>query len=1123
MQIRGKPKRIFIFMLTLCFVIVTLLSTVVIPKVVYADKNNEIDQLIMVSAGNSKHITKMHNAVLNQDLHQGDAGEHKWVTSLDSVSSKISSDPAKAAKQAIIVWTGEDWLSSDANITAPNNVPVEGNAVDVNYDPSYTSVPDSYPADGDPDDSIKGSTAAERNAQRLDRALNGYDYYVESVVVDVAHKDEVQEVSHQENDYDANGNVIGTHKVIDVAHEDEVPEEFHVTTEKKHVKGYIEYWKEKGAKVYVFTLGPVSKQYSHPSQSDAAGRTEAQLQELENNANKSIKEFNSGLTKTIDIYQQIYDHNPYFSSGNNATSGTYYSDEMYAWIFHLMWNTILTLNPEKEAPEPIDQTLYSVSSSLTTYMNNVLSSAGDETNHATHTLSEASTSYIGNAGAFLGYGDKDYDFHAYITTKLSKTSSVVDYSGLLNIENASNSTNEMYLYSRYGRLLNDMGFDKTGTRMSYGSPHLISGALMFLVYVLSEGIKLVFTKILGLLQFLNVFHLFKSASTINANAKLAMTTGSSAYDSVPKVVKWVGEFYDGLSNLSMAAIVPMMIVMLIAGILLKKQKAVGETGRKIRVIVIRMVFICVGIPFMGMLYTQMLDGVSNFTTNAKSSGTQLVASTFVDFKAWVQDSRLAPVNGGTFESASTSDSDAGAVAGEASPNTYNNLRKTAALLNQKTGATSSVVYTGTFDVNTLGDNSKWTTAGLTVDSTTSKEAFAQVSALLMTYTMGDFYTAGTFESDMMSTITKNHSSSNASLDKIGRQPGIDEDNPPDNKDTLYELFDNTNEASDWLGRTSSDNKDIFTNGGSYSGWSTINLFSNGRLKVANNKSGPSDTVTYTSTTSGTHGGLCSDTKTGLSTLSMYNYLSTRFDDTQMTIYSNKLAASEYTKQQHYAVNSIGSGIAGVLYYLNCFAVMFVVAIIGFYYCFSMLIQSLKRGFHMILAIPGAMLGALASIVEVIVIVFMMILEIIGTMFVYTLISELLVAFVSILETGANSISTAVNSATIIGTKFATIGFIDVSGLSNTVLPLMFNLSITTMLLFVFAGFAKKYATKFVCVYSSVTEFVYLKTLDSEVAKEYIRRQRELKEQETERHLVPVFSVRTYMQMFVGYTKELLFV
>lgn len=1120
MQIRGKPRQILIMIVTLCLIAVTIVSAIVVPKVVYADKNKEIDQLIMVSAGGSQHISKMHNAVLNQDLHTGDANEHQWLSPLDAVSNAISNDQATAAKQAVVVWTGEDWLTSDANITAPGGVPVEGNAVDVDYDPSYTSIPDSYPADGNPNDDIKGSTAAARNGQRLDRALNGYDYQVESVVVDVAFKAEVLEVSHQENDYAEDGvTVTGSHKVIDVAHEDEIPEEFHVTTETKHVKGYIEYWKEKGAQVYVFTLGPVSKQYSHPSQSDAAGKTEAQLRELENNANKNINDFNSGVTKTIDIYQQIYDHNPYFSTGNDATSGTYYSDEMYAWIFHLMWNTILTLNPEKEAPEPIDQTMYSVSSSLTAYMNNVLSSAGDETNHSAHTLPEATTAYIGNAGAFLGYGDKNYDFSAYITTQLSKTSSVVDYSGLLDIEDTSNSTNEMYLYSRYGRLLNDMGFDNTGTRMTYGSPHMIQGALMFLVYVLSEGMKLVFTKILGLLQFLNIFHLFKNASTITAEAKLAMASGSSAYANVPKAVQWVGQFYDGLANLSLAVVVPMMIVMLFVGILLKKQTAAGQVSKKIKLVVIRTVFIVVGIPFMGMLYTQTLDGVSNFTTNAKSSGTQLIASTFVDFKAWVQDSRLAPVAGGTFESASTSDSDSGAIAGEASPATYTNLRKTAALLNQQTGATSDVVYTGTFNVNTLADNTKWTTAGLTVDSTKSKEAFSQVSALLMTYTMGDFYTAGTFESDTMSTITKNHSSSNPDLDKIGRQPGVDETDPPDNKDTLFELFDNTNETKDWLGRTSTENKNIFTNGGSYSGWNTINLFSNGRLSVSNNKAGASDNVTYTSTSNGSHSGLCSDTKTGLSTLSMYNYLSTRFDDMQMTIYSNKLAASEYTKQQHYAVNSIGSGVANVLYYLNCFAVLFVVAIIGLYYSLSMLIQSLKRGFHMILAIPGAMLGALASIVEVIVTVFMLILEVIGTMFVYTLISELLVAFVSILETGATSITSAVNSATIIGIKFATVGYADVSGLSSTVIPLMFNLAMTTLLLFVFAGVAKKFSTVFVNTYEAIAEFIYLKALNENVAKEYIRRQNEVKDEVSVK--MPVYSFNAYVTMFCSYTRELL--
>ena len=130
-------------------------------------------------------------------------------------------------------------------------------------------------------------------------------------------------------------------------------------------------------------------------------------------------------------------------------------------------------------------------------MNSVLSSSAQEAeNNKTHVLMAANTNYVGNAGAFLGYGDKNYNFKSFITGQQSKTSSVIDYSSLIGIEgeNVNTSTNEMYLYARYGYLLSDLGLDSTSTRLSFGSPRMIPGAVMFLVYAISQGISLVFSK-----------------------------------------------------------------------------------------------------------------------------------------------------------------------------------------------------------------------------------------------------------------------------------------------------------------------------------------------------------------------------------------------------------------------------------------------------------------------------------------------------------------------------------------------------------------------------------------------------------------------------------------------------
>lgn len=101
----------------------------------------------------------------------------------------------------------------------------------------------------------------------------------------------------------------------------------------------------------------------------------------------------------------------------------------------------------------------------------------------------------------------------------------------------------------------------------------------------------------------------------------------------------------------------------------------------------------------------------------------------------------------------------------------------------------------------------------------NKSAFEEGLALLQKYTSGAFYNASDFDSDTLAAFTRYH------RDKIGslqdtRKPedsGDDSESTPappvenenTNEDTLYELFDNSNESKDWSSRSQEDNKAIF--------------------------------------------------------------------------------------------------------------------------------------------------------------------------------------------------------------------------------------------------------------------------------------------------------------------------
>lgn len=1105
-----------------------MIGSVLHPVSVSAAKNNKINQIIFVQPFSGDHLGQMENAVKSQfENAEGseDAAQHKWVYSLNNVMNYVSSDQDVRDKQAIVIWANSSkWLGSKdtSMFSAYFNRSNKGSDSDANigdaatynatgfarmlygYDYTYEFTFKLWES-SDGSGEIYGEDYSPNPYSNVDECKDGFENDVSGLEPAYNHgyhcQDNHIDTLVQAKDafgnglVDENGDAIMVDYCSDPTHHGHSEHE-HCTqkteqvTRTFHVKGIIETWREQysNLKIYVFGDAPRSKEYANSREN--LSNDKAEMSEPLNDAPKKFDvALQSGCSDFIGMFETVYGNNPYFvneSALKGASPNYYYNDETYRFIFHMMWNTILNLNPNDEPPESIDQSLYSVSSSLTAYMNSVLSSSAQEAeNNNTHVLMAANTDYVGNAGAFLGYGDKDYSFQSFITGQQSKTSSVIDYSSLIGIEgeNVNTSTNEMYLYARYGYLLSDLGLDSTSTRLTFGSPRMIPGAVMFLVYAISQGISLVFSKAIDILMMLNPFQFFASSTILDSAAINSMHNVVTA--NIPtKLVTYISDIYDALSNFSMAVAIPLFLVLFIAGALLFKRH---DTWSKAKTLILRVVFVVVGVPLMGVFYTEMLASVGSFSYNTVSSGTQLVASTFVDFKGWVQQYRLSPLTDselGTTVLKSDSVGDGVSKAGEASDDSYTSLRKTAAIINKQTGAVSSVDWS---NFNSVLDNvQKWSINGLTEDGNLTNKAFSEGASLLQSYLTGDFYTAATWESDVMSLLSKNHKVS------MGRQQGVDEDNAPDNTNTVFEMFSETNSTDKWQGRTPTENQNIFKSIGDYSSkWNKFNIFANGGLKASNNKAKDTNSVEYTAGRFDlAHGsGTCTDAKLGLSTISMYNYLSTTFESGQMIIYSNALAPSDYTKQQHYAVNLIGSGVASILYYMSCFSVLFVTCIIGVYYCVQMIIQNVKRGLKMLMSIPGAMMGSVRSIASFLVLTVMMIVELLVTMVLYMIIAQLLTVFIEVIENPIQSLLTSV----VIGSRFSFVGLTNVD-LVGTKLGLFINLAVGTGVVLFVGYLAKKYAKRFVHAYSVVIEYLILRYLISEELRDsYLRREAQCQE------------------------------
>lgn len=704
-------------------------------------------------------------------------------------------------------------------------------------------------------------------------------------------------------------------------------------------------------------------------------------------------------------------------------------------MFCMLIPASVSAAPGSSESDSISVSMYDVSTALTSYANNVV---GSNTNdkHDDHTLKElnfGSDLHPGIAGAFVGYGDEDKGFYAYISSNTAKSVTTSSYDAWLN----AGDNGSIYTYTRYGHLLADLGLDETGDAAGTSTGRNVFGLFMQGSHAVSAFVPKVFDVSLTILKTLNPFQFFSGTVSIknpetgrtvstNQNVKDAITdgsissgttvtdgagisqslTGDNSFDAnqtigsstaFRKLINYVSDIYSAAVNMGMWVVIPMMIVMLLVALLFKR----NTSG--VKPFVVKIAFMVIGVPMCGMLYTAVLDNMTTVQSQSPAAS-KLVACTFVDFQSWVQESRLDLPSGVSLVSSgkNSNNGDSITAAGSASTNTVKQLRNITYKLNNRVYSFGVSNFSLGITSGTTTNAGIWNSNGSLENNNSSAKIEKQINALLQRYRSGDFYQAAAWETAVNGAITKNHKND------LGQTPSTANANTNDGK--IYQMYDETNEVNDWMNRTVNDNKKILKG----TKWSAFNILSNGKLKVSGTV-GVTNALTFTG--SGNSWGDKTDPSTegGLSSISMYNYLSTVFDDASISVYSAQKSTSEYTKQAHYSVNLIGSGALRWAYGLNCIACLFAFALIGVVYGFGMMIGNIKRGVSLIMQVPFAVMGVLRSIIQVALYVFVMCVELIFSVFAYKWVCELIVLFASIIET---PIESAVNSSILLGGRFS---------------------------------------------------------------------------------------------------------
>lgn len=716
--------------------------------------------------------------------------------------------------------------------------------------------------------------------------------------------------------------------------------------------------------------------------------------------------------------------------------------------------------------EGIGTSFYDVSTALTAYANSVV---GSNTNdkHPDHRLSEMNGKSPGVAGAFVGYGDTDRGFYAFISSNTANAVTTSSYDAWSNVGDGGAT----YAYVRYGYLLNDLGLDDAASEGgNFG--RTVFGWFMRAVHAIAGLIPQLFGLCLSLLRLLNPFTLLTSGAVNSYKvvynddgsvSNIATGTGTNVGDMLGTSVSDTGvlgdiaavvsEIYNRLQAMGIYVIIPLLLGIMLFSILMHWGPG-ASPWRKVLVFLERFAFIVIGVPICAMLYTSAINQAYDIVMD-EPAASQLVASTFVDFQGWVTNGRLGLPLGVTLVSSGldSDTGDASTTAGAASSDTVRALRHNVYEINSRTGlvpgGSNPIAATpgnSTDDPNGYYFGNMWNTNGfepsdLIGDDTVSR----RVGSLLSRYSSGDRYQASAWETAVNGTMSEKYHP------ELGATPSTA--NANSNDGMIYGMYDYTDDSSDWLDREVADNEKIFNgfayaNGGDWSGkqW---NIFDNGSLGVSPpttnvNVNVNADITYYPGSWDGSRqDGSDPATEGGLSSVAMYNYLSTDFTDSSVSVYSSVRSTSEYVKPSHFSANLVGSGVLQFLYGANCVAVLGIFVIIGLFYGLGMVISNLKRGVHLLLQIPGAMLGILKSIVQIIVYTIVMIMELLGTIFMYVVFTDLIIMFATMIE---KPIHAAVTSSIVIGGRTAFVGAADPSSLYNSTAVFVFGMAVVVLAL-----------------------------------------------------------------------------
>lgn len=574
-------------------------------------------------------------------------------------------------------------------------------------------------------------------------------------------------------------------------------------------------------------------------------------------------------------------------------------------------------------------------------------------------------SQMANAGAFVGYVDKDFNifdigsFLAQTTVGTQSRSYTVP-----------DNDKAVAAYLQYGHALQALGLDTvTSNQMDFmGIGRMFIGAISLLFYVFGLLPQLFFSITISIMQAMNPFNWILTEAA----------GGAETIPALSGVKGFVTDLYNTFAGMGLYVVTLIFAVGIGMSILFWRKS--NNAGSHFKKFLIRIVFIAAGLPLLAMTYTAALNNAADAFSSSAPMANKAVAATFVDFAAWAEKSNLTLPAGTTIKvNGNSSGSGSGTVdmGGTTAPQMF-------AL---KINAASNSIIDGV-DISKDKDAS----TNIIDSRSENKSAFGkmmEVLDLLLRYMNTTRYTSGAYES-YVKTLNKDFIAGTEITSNKDKYTSVENILDPknskiDDKDISY------------MNNGSPGSYNVSVQGDSfiYKGNGVLHGFAPG----TNVRNYEDKYAKYVSNGTVTGTG-------GLSTISMYNYLNTKFADDTVTNYSSNKLASDYVLDTHHSVSLVGGGFMGIIYWLNMLSILGFIGIVGTIYAFGLVGGSVKRGIKMVTSLPFASLGSIKAISKIVAITASMIIQIYGTLVVYELVVQLFIAsqqiFLTPLLTGFNN-------------------------------------------------------------------------------------------------------------------------